>query len=127
MEPSDLTPSSKMGDEAQLDALLRRAAPPLTDDGFSARVLAALPAAPEQRTSWRRSIFCLVGALAGCGFAFWRGLAASDWEAGFERVATAFLNLGPAFADPLVGAALVVAVLSLGVAFWTELRENLRS
>ena len=50
--------SGGLGDPADmgdLGALLRRTAPPaLADDGFSARVLAALPAAPPlaDRTGW---------------------------------------------------------------------------
>lgn len=52
-----------------LDALLRAApAAPLADDGFSARVMRALPAQKkaEQRTaSARRSLLCSVGLAAG--------------------------------------------------------------
>ena len=43
MEPTDLNPKSS--DDEQIDSWLRAssAVPPLPDDGFSARVLAALP------------------------------------------------------------------------------------
>ncbi len=68
MEPADLNSSSR--DDARLEALLRRSATTLPDDGFSARVLAALPppsqlAAPSD-ARWH---VALAGGLAGTVFA----------------------------------------------------------
>jgi len=41
LNPSD--PSANAGDDARLEALLSRATPELPDNGFSMRVMAALP------------------------------------------------------------------------------------
>lgn len=54
-------------DEDPLEMLLRKNSAPLADDGFSARVLAALPpppAKPRARPN-RRAIACSVGTLTG--------------------------------------------------------------
>jgi hypothetical protein len=127
MEPEDVNLSPNVNDDAQLEALLRTAAPVLPDDGFPARVLAALPAAEAERIPWRRIAFCLVGAAAGCGFALWRGVSWPGLQSGLEQFAAALVNAGPALADPLLGAALVVTTLSLLFAFRAELREKLMS
>ena len=68
MEPNDL--NSLPPDEAQLDAWLRASTtqPPLPDDGFSQRVLSALPP-PARPDSVRRLWFCVAGALIGGGVA----------------------------------------------------------
>lgn len=62
MEPPDLN-SSGAREESQLDAWLRQPTAPLADDGFSARVLAALPPhSPSRiyavtRPSWHGFVF----------------------------------------------------------------------
>src|SRR5215216_2846305 len=65
MEPTDL--NSKSPDDAQIDASLRAgsAVSPLPDDGFSARVLAALPPARTRLNSSLRAWLCAAGALIG--------------------------------------------------------------
>ena len=123
MEPADL--NHPANDDARLEAMLRRAAPPLPDDGFSARVLAALPAPEAAAALWRRIAFCLAGAAAGYGFALWRGAAWPDLQLELEQFATALVNATSTLADPLLGAALVVTALSLLFAFQSELRERL--
>jgi DNA-binding transcriptional LysR family regulator len=61
MEPADMNPASP--EDARLEALLRDAAPPLPDEGFSRQVLAALP--PRRRqTPWRTIAYGVAGATA---------------------------------------------------------------
>ena len=127
MEPANLNSLPSANDDARLEALLRRAAPTLPDNGFSARVLAALPATEEQHAPWRRAVFCLVGAAAGCGLAFWRSGASPGLQSGLEQFGVNLADASLVFADPMVSAALVVTALSLLVAFRTELREKLLS
>ncbi len=79
MEPERLDPAPRP-DAAALEAWLRAnaAQPPLPDDGFSQRVLAALP---PPRASWitrdqqRTLVFVVLGALAGVIFCYLRGYA----------------------------------------------------
>ncbi len=129
MEPADLNTSANTNDDARLEALLRRAAPELSDHGFSARVLAALPAVTESHTPAlsRRLVVCIVGAGAGCGLVLWRGVSGTELESGADRLGDALVNLGPSLADPLFTAALGVTLFSLVVAFRAELRHKLRS
>lgn len=69
MNPNPPSPHDDFDATNDLDALLREApAAPLPDDGFSARVLRALPAPQkaERRTAEaRRSLLCSVGLAAG--------------------------------------------------------------
>lgn len=121
MEPTDLKNDSP--ESVQLETWLRSeaAATPLPDDGFSRRVLAALPARTP-RLSRQRLWFCLGGALLGVIVTL----------VGLQRPGSLAVDLpalGPVFtqavsqlATPAVGGALGLAVLSLGFAFRRELR-----
>ena len=126
MEPADLNSPSAANDDARLQALLNQHAAPLADEGFSARVLASLPAAPApSRARSPRFWVYLAGAIAGCGFALWQ--IGSWWEIQSDT-AQAISRLSAALAawnDPTFVLALVVAALSLAVAFQAELRRRL--
>jgi len=76
MESANLTPLPP--DRDPVDAWLSVKAPiaPLPDDGFSVRVLAALP--PPNALLWRRPVLCLAGALAGLAFAWAQGAGWPD-------------------------------------------------
>ncbi len=65
MEPENLTPPD--ADGVRLENLLRASAPPeLSDDGFSARVLASLPvSAAGDARSVRTGLWAIAGAAAG--------------------------------------------------------------
>ena len=107
--------------------MLRRAAPPLPDDGFSARVVTALPTTPQPAPTWPRTVFCVGGALLGVGFAFWQGVRLPDLKLGlvqFEGLAASSIQF---FGDPLFAAAIVLTLASLLVAFRAELRDKLMS
>jgi hypothetical protein len=71
MEPRDLNTSPS--DDAQLDELLRRPAPPIPDDGFSDRVLASLPERRRAPALFYRPVLLALGTLAGTIFAANRG------------------------------------------------------
>ena len=124
MEPADLNSPANANDDARLEALLRRASP-LPDDGFSTRVLATLPEAKTENAPWLRIAFCIAGAVAGCGFALWRGGSWLNLKSSAERFAAVFANAAPTLANPWMGVVLVVTVLSLLVVFRAELREKL--
>ena len=56
--------------DLKLDQALREALPPLTDDGFTGRVLLALPPPAQPALLTRRWVVCILGAAAGIAFAW---------------------------------------------------------
>ncbi|MBI2518495.1 MAG: hypothetical protein HYV95_16570 [Opitutae bacterium] len=116
MEPDDL--KSAPPDDPALDAWLRANAslPPLPDDGFSQRVLTALPSAPR---SARRLWLCAAGALAGTGVASFKLLQAG----GLPALAQSLHAAAGQLATPTVGLALGVSLISLAYVFWSDLRR----
>jgi hypothetical protein len=58
-----------MIDDETLDRQLREAVPYINDDGFTARVIARLPAAPRE-PQWLRAMIVLGLALVGTGVAY---------------------------------------------------------
>jgi hypothetical protein len=58
-----------MIDDETLDRQLREAVPYIDDDGFTARVMAGLPAAPREHR-WLRAMVLFGLALLGCAFAY---------------------------------------------------------
>ncbi|MCX6954018.1 MAG: hypothetical protein NTV51_17860 [Verrucomicrobia bacterium] len=119
MEPANRTPPPDHGDD-RLEALLRAPASALPDDGFSARVLAALP--PPDRASHvaRASVAQWCGFLAALAT-----LAALTAAAPWMELQTAFAPVSVSFTDPGVLAALVVALGSTVYALWPALRKRL--
>jgi len=59
-----------MIDDETLDRQLREAAPYINDDGFTARVIARLPAVPRSEPQWLRAMIVLGLALLGVGIAY---------------------------------------------------------
>jgi len=61
-----------MIDDETLDRRLREATPYIDDEGFTARVMAKLPAAPRE-PRWLRAMILLGLALLGSGIAYLLG------------------------------------------------------
>ena len=59
-----------MIDDETLDRQLREAVPYINDDGFTARVMARLPAVPRSEPQWLRAMVVLGLALLGTGIAY---------------------------------------------------------
>ena len=131
MESPDLNPPSP--DDARLEAWLRTsgAAAPLPDDGFSARVLAALPPpspavapagllAARRRAAHRRAWLCLIGAALGCALAF-SGGGSAGLDRGVDALLPAIAAAGRLLATPSLGLAAAVTAVSLLVGYWPEL------
>jgi hypothetical protein len=129
MEPTDLKSSP---DDDRLDAWLRTsgAAAPLPDDGFTSRVLAALPPpspaltpagllAARRRAAHRRAWFCLIGAALGCAVSFSGGTA--GLVQGVDALLPALAAAGRMLATPSLGLAAAVTAASLLVSYWPEL------
>lgn len=124
MEPDNLNPPPPSND-TRLEAWLRTntALPPLPDDGFSRRVLAALPA--PQRTPGVSPRLCAIaaGATLGIGFAALKLFTAAPDEFSLPVLGPEAADAFEHLTDPKLHVALGVTVLTLGFAFWRKLRQ----
>jgi hypothetical protein len=100
-------------EDARLEALLRDAARPLPDDGFSRQVLAALPPRRQEKP-WRAIAYGVAGAMLL--------LALGSSLLPNEGTLTGLVHT---LADPMFAGAVIATMFSLLVAFWAELRERL--
>lgn len=121
MEPDKLNSA----EDAALESLLRRRSEPLPDDGFSARVMAALPERRAVAPRNRRLIWCLVGGAAGLitalvGGPWWHSLGGT-----LGQIDGAIGEIVRGFSDPLIMGALCVVAVSLVYVYWSELRQRL--
>jgi hypothetical protein len=121
MEPANLTPLPP--DRDPLEAWLSAKVPvaPLPDEGFTARVLAALPP-PPSTFSWHRLLLYAGGTLSGLAVAWWRAGGApnpvptSSWWNGVLAQTVSMLSFlsdpwwSLAFAGAMVAAAVVFAI-----------------
>jgi anti-sigma factor RsiW len=119
MEPANLNPPPER--DPGLEALLRTAAPSISDDGFSARVLAALPpkATPDRSRVW----WCVAGAVAGALFAILRGASWTNLQQGtldLQRHAAEFAAVAE---NPWFLLALFLAVGSIVYALYPPRRR----
>jgi len=125
MEPNDL--NLPPPDDAQLEAWLRTSAslPPLPDDGFTSRVVGALPA-PVARRSTRRLWVCVAGALVGVTVAAVKITTTTDFMWRVPALAPEAVQSLQQLADPRLLVVLAVTVASLLFVFWSDLRRFVR-
>ena len=121
MEPNDL--KSLPPDDAQLEAWLRTSTmqPPLPDDGFTQRVLTALPP-PARRHSALRLWFCVAGALTGGGVAAFGVFGSGSQTADLTDLQAAILATLAQLTVPAFGLAVGITTVSLWFAFRDRLR-----
>jgi hypothetical protein len=129
MEPANLNSSSSAsGDDARLEAFLRQPLPELPDDGFSRRVLAALP---ERRSPYarNRALACCAGLIVGSAWA-WRQIALTggmtDLTGEFEKAAHATSAAFNHFATPQTTEGLWIATAVTSATLLFAFRQNLR-
>lgn len=123
MEPANLNPLPDP-DDARLEAMLREPIPLLADDGFSARVLRALPPPTPAPALWPRVPLCAVSAALGILVAF---VGAAPWvnlNENWTSVQAAFAPVGAWLSEPAVLAALVVALASVVYALRPSFRRT---
>ena len=125
MEPNDL--NSPLNDDSRLETLLRQPAPALPDNGFSTRVLAALPARIPGRRPGLRLVFCSAGAVIGLIIAFLVSTASSSELAGPNEFGQTYSRLVETFSNPNVILALAVAALSLVFTLWPRALLQMRN
>lgn len=129
MEPANVKPNSP--EDAQLEAWLRAnsAASPLPDDGFSARVLTALPpAAParaEQSRSSRRGWLCAAAALLGVFLVAKTSPSSSNAVEQLQALLPPLQAAAALLTDARTLLALVVTAVSLAFVYRRELRIRL--
>ena len=126
MEPTNL--NSPADEDAVLRAIAHAGAPELADEGFSHRVLAALPAPRPNRANrparwpW---IAYLGGGLVGAGCALAMIANQIDLAPAGRQLGNALLALGGALADPWLASALGMTALALAIAaFFAEPRRR---
>jgi len=123
--PLEMNDSPRSGSDAGddwLDTLLRtdareHRADYLDDDGFTARVMAALPAPPAALPAWRKPALAALWAAAGIGIAFALPATATD---------VAHEILRAIFAQRVSAAGLGVAFVALVASTWTAAALVLR-
>jgi hypothetical protein len=133
METDDL--NTLDGGDAELEVWLKanaRAAP-LADDGFSNRVLAALPSSTKARdgaaftASMRRLILCSAGGILGlAAVALLAGPAVgSDLQphSFLQTIGLSLMACCEHLSDPVVEVALLVTLVSFGAVYWRELQS----
>jgi hypothetical protein len=125
MEPNDL--NSPLNDDSRLEMLLRQPAPALPDDGFSTRVLAALPARIPARRPGLRLVFCSAGAVTGLIIASLVSTTSSGGLAGLNELGRTASRLVETFSNPNVFLALTVTAVSLVFTLWHRSPLNARN
>ena len=112
MESPDLNRS--FSGDADLEAWLRRGTPALPDDGFSTRVMAALP--PPRRSSLR-PLLCTAAGMLGLAIAFhWGALSPRAWSMAISRAE--WQQLARPLYDSNVLLGMVVAAACVAYALW---------
>lgn len=115
MEPADLNSTFAADDDRNLEALLRRTPAPLADNGFSSRVMAALPPPRRKRSIVSaRAVLCSLGAAAGLALAWSNGASLGTLAAAKDQLHDAFTSarVGGDSTLLLVIAATVVSLLA---------------
>jgi len=117
MEPANL--NSDASEDAALAALMRNGRSEMADDGFTARVLAALPPPKRRAVPARNVAGWLAYSIGGCA-----GLLVVLWRAGdphalggaAREFGNALVPLAATLGDPWIALAIGIAVASLGIA-----------
>jgi hypothetical protein len=121
MEPTGL--NSSEDPDARLDELLRRPAPLLPDNGFSPRVMAALPAPTGRGRFYLRCLVCAAGAMIGVLFVLACTPSWSDLTSSFEPMDSSIGSLIGILTDPMLALVMVVTTGSLLYAFGIRKRR----
>ena len=123
MEPGNMTPPPE-ADDARLDAILRRPAPALPDDGFYMHALAPLPPPRLQSMRRLRTAQCFARAAPGALIALIGSTLETTTNNSWTTVVAAFAPVVDRLIEPAVLAALVVAVRLAIYALWPTRRHT---
>ena len=122
MESPNLNQRRPEDDDLDVQLRTHFFAPPLADDGFSQRVLTALPAPQQKSLQFKRRLVCAVGSAAGVAAAAIGFIKSEDFEPALTALDhTLTLAFGQLVTGPVV-LALGLAILSLAFAFRDQRR-----
>jgi len=127
MEPSNLNESDS--EDAALKSMIRGQSPTIPDDGFSQRVLAALPPPGIARRATAKTISPWTwiayfgGGTAGILFAASRVANWTELGADAVKLADSLAPAASAFTEPWLTIALTLCMLSLALA-WPFYRQH---
>lgn len=124
MEPNDL--KSTPPDDAVIEAWLRAhvSLPALPDNGFSHRVLTALPVPARCSRASPRRLAILLGAVVGTGLAAFKVFTVAPVEFSLSPIAPEATDALAQLADPKLHMALGVTIITLAFVFWRDLRQR---
>ena len=124
MEPNDL--KSTPPDDAVIEAWLRAhvSLPALPDNGFSHRVLTALPVPARCSCVSSRRLAILLGAVVGTGLAAFKVFTVAPVEFSLSPIAPEATDALAQLADPKLHMALGVTIITLAFVFWRDLRQR---
>lgn len=109
MEPTDLNSAA---DDRRLTEVLQSSAAPISDDGFSDRVLAALPPPAPRGARAIPPIAILIGGVVGLTYARWQGATTGELRSVAREIASQFERSAPLFDNPWLWAAGVMVMAS---------------
>lgn len=110
-------------DDERLEALLRQPSPEIRDDGFSTRVLMALPPRRSRAPLPARPLACAIGALAGL-ILFWARVdTGQELTIPMETWRNALTILAETAWEPEISIAAGTTLLSLLYAFRSNVRR----
>jgi hypothetical protein len=121
MEPTDLNIPPADDDRLAVWYRANLGAAPLADDGFCQRVLAALPV-PTRRAAVIRRQFCLGGALVGIAVALVGLLSQPTLPHDLSALEPDLTQALAQLAQPAVGLACGITILSLWFVYRPEVR-----
>jgi hypothetical protein len=112
-------------DDTQLESWLRTnsSLPSLPDDGFSRRVLAALPASSPSRLT-PRLLAIAIGAASGIAFAAFKFSTAAPVDFSLPPLGLEMTEALAHLTDPKLHAALGTTAVTLMFVFWRDLRKR---
>jgi hypothetical protein len=112
MEPADL---NSPPDDRRLAGLLQQTSVPIADDGFSDRVLAALPAPPSAAPRLIPFVATATGGVIGVAYARWQGATTGELETAGRALAALARQGAPLLDSPwvwLTGAVILASCYS---------------
>ena len=125
MEPSRLNSPPDDADD-QLTALLRSNTTALSDNGFSTRVLTALPPRRERHWMLTPRFVCtvVIGATSGIGFAWLKGASLTRLADGLSQIGSEISSCGTTLNDPWFILALGLTAVSLLIPYLLRRRKS---
>ncbi|HEY4246726.1 MAG TPA: hypothetical protein VGM64_07715 [Lacunisphaera sp.] len=122
MESENINPSFPENDEFEPQWRAHFSAPAIPDEGFSERVLAALPSVENRPIERRRRWFCAVGLVAGVAISALGLIISNDSSPSLPQ----FVNGGTAAAAQFFSDPVMLALGLTACSLWFAFRDRWR-